>query len=438
MNIIDIIEKKKRGFILNEAEINFFIEGVVDQSIPNYQISALLMAIYFMGMKDEEIINLTKAMVNSGDIIDLSSITKPTIDKHSTGGVGDKTSLVLAPIMATYDIAVAKMSGRGLGHTGGTLDKLESIEGFKIEINEETFINQVNEVGMSIIGQTKELVPADKILYSLRDVTATVDSIPLIASSIMSKKIASGANTIILDVKYGNGAFMKTKDNAEKLADKLVMIGNGVGRKTIACISNMDQPLGYEIGNANEILEVIDTLKGEGPSDLKLLCENLAAEFLLATKLYDDFEMAMKSVLERLNDGSALRKFEEFVIAQGGSIEALNNLKKADNFFEIFAEKEGFLEIIDAVKVGRAAMHLGAGREKFDDEIDYEAGITIYHKVGDKVKKGDKLATLYYSGNRDIELSKQLIVEAFAINQNVVEPILIVDKIIGGHKNKLN
>ncbi|MGL5020887.1 MAG: thymidine phosphorylase, partial [Mycoplasmatales bacterium] len=280
MNIVEIIEKKKHNIELSIEEIKFVINGLMNGDIDDYQISALMMAIYFNSMTNDETINLTNAMINSGDVIDLSSIHNPTVDKHSTGGVGDKTSLILGPLLATFDLSVAKMSGRGLGHTGGTLDKLEALEGFKIEISDHDFIKQVNEHGVAIIGQTGELVPADKKLYALRDVTATVDSLPLIAASIMSKKIASGAHTIILDVKYGSGAFMKTINDAEELAKTLVMIGNGVGRKTIAAISSMSQPLGDAIGNSLEVQEAMDTLKGHGPSDVEELCTLLAIELL--------------------------------------------------------------------------------------------------------------------------------------------------------------
>lgn len=434
MNIIDIIDKKKKGNALTKAEIEFFIQGVTDGSIAEYQISALLMAIYFNSMTDEEIINLTMAMVNSGDVIDLSDIVLPTIDKHSTGGVGDKTSLVLGPIMATYDLALAKMSGRGLGHTGGTLDKLESIEGFNIELSDTDFIKQVNNIGISIIGQTGVLVPADKKLYALRDVTATVDSIPLIASSIMSKKIAAGSHTIILDVKYGHGAFMKTMEDAEILAEKLVMIGNGVGRKTIACISNMNQPLGHEIGNANEILEVIDTLKGNGPQDLVELCTKLAVEFLLSTGIYNDEGEALTSVKQRLTSGVAYNKFVELIQAQGGSIKAIEKLSKASNKFEYFADKEGYIAEMDAIKIGQAGMHLGAGRIKATDNIDHSVAVTIYNKVGDYVQAGDLLATLYFNDDKYLSTAQELLKSAIIITDEQVQPLKVVDHIIGGYQ----
>ncbi len=436
MNIIDIIEKKKQGIELTKEEIQFFIDGVVNETIPKYQISALLMAIYFKSMTDSEIINLTMSMVNSGDVIDLSEVKLPTIDKHSTGGVGDKTSLVLGPLMATYDLALAKMSGRGLGHTGGTLDKLESIKGFNIAIDEESFIKQVNEIGLSIIGQTGVLVPADKVLYALRDVTGTVDSIPLIASSIMSKKIAAGSQTIILDVKYGRGAFMKTKEDAEVLAQKLVMIGNGVGRKTIACISNMNQPLGMEIGNSNEILEVIDTLKGRGPKDLVELCTGLAVEFLMSTGLYTDEKKAYDSVIEKLSNNEAYSKFEAMIVAQGGSIEAINNLALAKNSVDIVATTSGFINEMDAIKIGTAGMHIGAGRKTAEDDIDHSVGVRIYHKVADSVSLGDKIATIFYNDDTNLEHAKKLINEAIVIKDTNVCELKVVDHVLGGYQSK--
>ncbi len=434
MTIIDIIDKKKRGIRLTKDEIQFFVDGVTNDTIEKYQISALLMAIYFQSMDDQEIIDLTMVMVNSGDVVDLSSVKLPTIDKHSTGGVGDKTSLVLGPLMATYDLALAKMSGRGLGHTGGTLDKLEAIDGFNIFLDQDSFIKQVNDIKLAIIGQTGVLVPADKKLYALRDVTATVDSIPLIASSIMSKKIAAGAHTIILDVKYGHGAFMKTVEQAQELAEKLVMIGNGVGRKTIACISNMNQPLGFEIGNANEIMEVIDTLNGSGPKDLVELCESLAVEFLLSTGLYDDQDLAYASVKERLSSGQAYAKFVEMVTAQGGSVASLDKLTKASNVYEIKAEASGYISEMDAIKIGQAAMYLGAGRVIASDDVDHSVSATIYHKVGDQVNSGDVITTLYYNDDKHLKQAIDLVNQAIVISENVVQPLPVIDHIIGGYE----
>ncbi len=433
MNIIDIIEQKKQGNKLSKEEINYFINGVTNKTIEKYQISALLMAIYFQSMDDEEIINLTMAMVNSGDVIDLKDIKIPTVDKHSTGGVGDKTSLVLSPLLATFNLAVAKMSGRGLGHTGGTLDKLESIKGFEIELDNKDFIKQVNEIGLAIVGQTQKLVPADKILYALRDVTATVDSIPLIAASIMSKKIASGAQTIILDVKYGRGAFMKTKEDAQILAEKLVIIGNGVGRKTIACISNMNQPLGFEIGNANEVLEAIDTLKGHGPADLTELCVKITQEFLLVTGLFDDPNLALDAINEKLQNGEAYNKFIEFVEYQGGSIQAIENLRKAKKTQKILATKTGYIFEMDAIKIGQAGMYLGAGRIVANDKIDHEVSVEIKYKIGDYVHEGDEIAIIYYNNKLNLDKAIILINEAIKISKTQVNSIPVIDHIIGGY-----
>lgn len=403
MNIIEIIEKKKKKIELTAEEINYVIASYCQEDIADYQMSALLMAIYFNGMSDEETINLTKAMVNSGDVVDLSSILKPTVDKHSTGGVGDKVSLILAPILACFDLAVAKMSGRGLGHTGGTLDKLESIPGFKIEIDDEQFIKIVTEVGMSIIGQTKDLVPADKKLYGLRDVTATVDSIPLIASSIMSKKIASGSQTIILDVKYGDGAFMKNADDAHRLADALVMIGKGFDRRTIAMVTNMSEPLGNMVGNSLEIKEALATLSGNGPADITNLCIEIATEFLLATELYSDATQGKAAVEEVIANGEALAKFKQFVVAQGGNKNFETKLEVASEVTDLKAISSGFIHEIIADQVGICAMHLGAGRLKYTDDIDHSVGIEVLVKVGDAVKKDDCICRIYHHSTQDVD-----------------------------------
>lgn len=402
MNIIEIIEKKKNNLPLTTLEINFIIEAYCNEEIADYQMSALLMAIYFNGMNDQETIDLTNAMVSSGDVVDLSSITKATVDKHSTGGVGDKVSLVLAPILACFDLAVAKMSGRGLGHTGGTLDKLESIPGFKIEISEEEFLAIVEEVGMSIIGQTKELVPADKKLYALRDVTATVDSIPLIASSIMSKKIASGAKTIILDVKYGDGAFMKTADDANKLASTLVMIGKGLGRNTIAMVTNMTEPLGNMVGNSLEVREAINCLQGRGPKDITNICIEIATEFLLATNKFSDRNLAIEKIEEVIANGQALAKFKQFVTRQGGTEDFIDNLNIASQTTDVPALTNGFVHGIVADQIGICAMHLGAGRLKYTDDIDHSVGIEVLIKVGDTVKSGDAIYRIYHHQNQDV------------------------------------
>ncbi len=430
MNIIDIIEKKKQNIELSKEEIFFVIEEYMNENIADYQMSALLMAIYFNGMTDSETIELTNAMIASGDVVDLSAISNPTVDKHSTGGVGDKVSLILTPILATFDLAVAKMSGRGLGHTGGTLDKLESIDGFKIEIDEEKFIEIVDTVGMSIIGQTTELVPADKRVYGLRDVTATVNSIPLIASSIMSKKIASGAHTIILDVKYGDGAFMKTAEDAENLANALVMIGNGVGRKTIAMVTNMTQPLGHMVGNSLEVIEAIDTLKGQGPADISDLCKLIACEFLLATDKAVDQSQAMEMVEEAISSGRALKVFEQFVHAQGGTENSLETLDVAEVVTPVYAVNDGFVKTIVADQVGIAAMHLGAGRLKYTDAIDHSVGIEVLIKVGDKINKGDVIYNIYSHPNQELESTFNRLYDNTIISSEVVNPTPIIEKVV--------
>lgn len=430
MNVIDIIEKKKQNIELSKEEIYFVINEYMSDNIADYQMSALLMAIYFNGMTDSETIELTNAMIASGDVVDLSAIKNPTVDKHSTGGVGDKVSLILTPILATFDLAVAKMSGRGLGHTGGTLDKLESIDGFKIEIDEEKFIEIVENVGMSIIGQTKELVPADKRLYGLRDVTATVNSIPLIASSIMSKKIASGAHTIILDVKYGDGAFMKTAEDAEVLANALVMIGNGLGRKTIAMVTNMTQPLGHMVGNSLEVIEAMDTLKGQGPADITDLCKLIACEFLLATDKASNNDEAMKMVEESISSGKALEVFKQFVHAQGGTETSLDELPVAEVVTPVYAVEEGYVKTIVADQVGIAAMHLGAGRLKYTDSVDHSVGIEVLIKVGDKVNKGDVLYKIYSHPHQELDSTFDRLYKYTEISSAEVEVTPIIEKVV--------
>lgn len=418
MRMYDIIEKKKGGKELSSDEINYFINGYVGGEIPDYQVSALLMAIYFQGMTDKETADLTLSMANSGDKVDLSSIPGVKVDKHSTGGVGDKTTLVISPIVASFGVPVAKMSGRGLGHTGGTLDKMESIPGMRVSIDMEHFLGIVRKVGVSVIGQSGNLDPADKKLYALRDVTATVDSIPLIASSIMSKKIAAGADCILLDVKTGSGAFMKTFDDSVKLARAMVSIGENSGHRTVALITNMDQPLGMAIGNALEIKEVCKTLKGNGPSDLYEICMYLAANMLyLAGKgdLHACRSMAEKSI----SDGSAYEKLKEMVAAQDGDVSVLDDpaeFPEAKIAHEVKAESCGFVHSIDAELCGIASMQLGAGREKKDDTIDYSAGIVLNKKVGDSVKKGETVATLYTSSAERCKTAEKTFGKAFCIN----------------------
>lgn len=430
MNIIDLIEKKKHNIELTKEEINYLISEYMNDNIADYQMSSMLMAIYFNGMTDNETIELTNAMIASGDVVDLSAIKKPTVDKHSTGGVGDKVSLILTPILATFDLAVAKMSGRGLGHTGGTLDKLESIDGFKIEIDEEKFIEIVENVGMSIIGQTKELVPADKRLYGLRDVTATVDSIPLIASSIMSKKIASGAHTIILDVKYGDGAFMKTAEDAEKLASALVMIGNGVGRKTIAMVTNMTQPLGHMVGNSLEVIEAMNTLQGNGPDDITNLCKEIACEFLLATDKAKSHDEALIKVNEAIESGAAYEVFKQFVHAQGGTENSLEELNIAEVVTPVYAVSDGYVHTIVADQVGIAAMHLGAGRVKYTDSIDHSVGIEVLIKVGDEVKAGDVMYNIYSHPNQALDSTFDRLYKYTELSSEKVDSKPIIEKVV--------
>ena len=427
MRMVDVISKKRDGKELTTGEINFFIEGYTKGTIPDYQASSLAMAIYFQDMNDRERADLTMAMVNSGETIDLSKIEGIKVDKHSTGGVGDTTTLVLAPLVAALDIPVAKMSGRGLGHTGGTIDKLESISGFHVEITSDEFIKLVNRDKVAVIGQTGNLTPADKKLYALRDVTGTVNSIPLIASSIMSKKIASGANAIVLDVKTGAGAFMKTDKDAENLAHAMVQIGNNVGRKTMAIISDMSQPLGYAIGNALEVKEAIDTLKGEGPEDLTELVLTLGSQMVVLAKKASTLEEARKMLIEVIKNGKALDKFKVFIKNQGGDSSIVDNpckLPQATYKIDVPALKSGFVSNMVADEIGIAAMLLGAGRATKEDKIDLAVGLMLRKKVGDKVEKGDTLVTIH-SNRENVEDVKTKIYENISISSHATKPILI-------------
>lgn len=419
MRMNDIIEKKRDGHALTKEEISFFIDGYTNGSIPDYQASALLMAIYFKDMNDEERANLTMAMVNSGEQIDLSAIEGVKVDKHSTGGVGDTTTLVLGPLVAACGVPVAKMSGRGLGHTGGTIDKLEAIEGFHVELSSEQFVKQVNEIKVAVIGQSGNLTPADKKLYALRDVTSTVNSIPLIASSIMSKKIAAGAGAIVLDVKTGDGAFMKTAEDARKLAKAMVQIGNSVGRQTMAIISDMSQPLGRAIGNALEVQEAIDTLKGNGPEDLTELCLTLGSQMVVVGEKAETLEEARAMLKKVIDDGSALEIFKQFIKWQGGNENVVDNtdlLPKAAFVTELTAKEAGYVTYMEADEIGTAAMLLGAGRATKESEIDLAVGIILNKKVGDRVEKGESLATIH-ANSEDIQdvvnkLHKNIQIEA--------------------------
>ena len=425
MHILEIISKKKEGLALSKEEITFFIEGYTKGEIPDYQASALLMAIYFKGMDEEETRNLTMAMVESGDQIDLSAIKGIKVDKHSTGGVGDKVSLIVIPLVASLGIPVAKMSGRGLGHTGGTIDKLESIRGFNIELSMEKFFDNVNKYHMAIVGQTGDLTPADKKLYALRDVTGTVDSIPLIASSIMSKKIASGSDAIVLDVKVGNGAFMKTVEDARKLAKAMVSIGNGLGRKTVAVLTNMNEPLGHEVGNANEVREAIDALKGKGSQDLISVAVTIASYMAVLGGAYKNLEDAEKRIREVIEDGTALEKFVTLAEIQGGDKEMILHpelLPEAKLSVPVFSAKNGYVHEIKAEEIGTAAMLLGAGRETKEDVIDYAAGISLSKKVGDEVKGGEVLCTLL-TNRENYKEAYEKALEAFIIDTVVPQKI---------------
>ncbi|MGG7164042.1 pyrimidine-nucleoside phosphorylase [Clostridium ihumii] len=433
MRMYDLILKKRNGEELTTEEINFIIENYTNGSIPDYQMSALLMAIYFKKMNERETADLTMAMVNSGDVIDLTKIEGIKVDKHSTGGVGDTTTLILTPMVAAVGVPVAKMSGRGLGHTGGTIDKLETFENFSVAMSEEKFIDNVNTHKIAVAGQTAHLVPADKKIYALRDVTATVDNVSLIASSIMSKKIASGADAIVLDVKVGDGAFMKTVENARELGNEMVKIGKSVNRNTIAVLSDMDQPLGFAIGNALEVEEAIETLKGNGPKDLEELCLTLGSQMLILAEKASTEEEARKMLEEVIENGSALEKLKEFVEAQGGDISVIDDttkLPKAKYVVEVKATEEGVVKKIHSDKMGIVAMELGAGRATKESEIDLAVGIVLNKKRGDKVKKGDVLAYIHSNNESNIEKATKGVIENYVIVENYENNIPLVHDII--------
>lgn len=427
MRMVDIIEKKRDGQTLTKEEIEFFIEGYTNGDIPDYQASSLAMAIFFQDMNEEERAALTMAMVNSGDVIDLSKVNGIKVDKHSTGGVGDTTTLVLAPLVAAVGVPVAKMSGRGLGHTGGTIDKLESIDGFHVEISEADFIKLVNEDQVAVIGQTGNLTPADKKLYALRDVTGTVNSIPLIASSIMSKKIAAGADAIVLDVKTGNGAFMKTLEDAEALAHAMVSIGNNVGRNTMAIISDMSQPLGRAIGNALELKEAIDTLNGQGPEDLTELVLTLGSQMVVLAERASTLEEARQLLNEAIENGSALDKFKTFLENQGGDASVVDSpelLPTAEYQIDYKAKSSGVVSELIANEIGVASMMLGAGRQTKEDDIDLSVGIVLNKKVGDKVNVGESLLTIHSNRENVDDVIKKLD-ESIEIKAQAKTPTLI-------------
>ncbi|MBA2942209.1 pyrimidine-nucleoside phosphorylase [Paenibacillus sp. CGMCC 1.16610] len=432
MRMVDLIHKKRSGEVLTEQEITFIVQGYTKGDIPDYQMSALLMAIFFNGMISEEISALTMAMAGSGEMIDLSEIAGIKVDKHSTGGVGDKISLIVGPIVASLGVPVAKMSGRGLGHTGGTVDKLESIPGFRIELSKEDFITAVNTNKIAIVGQSGNLAPADKKMYALRDVTATVDSIPLIASSIMSKKIASGADAIVLDVKIGSGAFMKTVDDARVLARTMVDIGVKLNRNTIAMITDMEQPLGREIGNANEIRESIEVLRGTGDKELTEVAISVAAYMSLLGKVFESFEEAQEAVRDIVMNGKALETFKRFVASQGGDPRVVDQpelLPTASYRFEVPAERDGYVNQIDAEQIGIAAMLLGAGRAKKEDQIDYAVGLTLNKKIGDAVQTGESICTIH-ANREDVQEVTAMIQGAYRIAAGQPAPVQLIYDVI--------
>lgn len=432
MRMVDLIEKKRDGQVLSQEEITFIIDSYTAGKIPDYQMSAFLMAVYFQDMTDEEITNLTLAMAHSGEVIDLSSIEGIKVDKHSTGGVGDTTTLVLAPLVAALGVPVAKMSGRGLGFTGGTLDKLEAIPGFQIEIADEDFIRIVNESKVAVIGQSGDLAPADKKLYALRDVTATVSSIPLIASSIMSKKIAAGADAIVLDVTTGDGAFMKNIADAKRLAHTMVRIGNLANRQVMAVVSDMSQPLGEAIGNSLEVVEAIETLQGRGPADLLEMCYALGSQMVVLAKGAANLTEARAKLQEALESGAALEKFKEMIRNQGGDVAVVDHperLLTAKYELDLPAPKAGVVTKLVANEIGVAAMLLGAGRKTKEDSIDYAVGLKLHKKVGDPVAEGESLLTIY-ANSEDVAEVKELLYANIEIGASGEEPELIHDIIV--------
>lgn len=442
MNTVEVITKKRNGIILSDEEIRYMVNGYTDGSIPDYQMAAFLMAVYFQGMNKEETIALTDFMRRSGDTVDLSGIEGIKVDKHSTGGVGDKTTLIVGPLASACGVPVAKMSGRGLGFTGGTVDKLESIPGFHTSMEECDFINQVNQRGIAVIGQTGHIAPADKKIYALRDVTGTVENLSLITSSIMSKKLASGSDAILLDVKCGSGAFMKTEEEAEKLGRLMVEIGNSSGKKTMAIISDMEQPLGNAVGNALEVMEAIDVLKGKGPEDITELSLQLAGMMVYlggaAGTAGLDMEEGMakgrEAAAKALASGDALERFKSFVSGQGGNPAIADDyglLPQAGIAIDVPAKADGYIHGLDAMKIGLASQHTGAGREKKEDSVDLSAGIVLRRKCGDEVRRGDILCTLYGNDPEKTERAAGEAAEAFAIGQIRPEPRLLIKKIIG-------
>lgn len=428
----NIITKKKQGLKLSKDEIEYVVKGFTEGSIPDYQMSALLMAICINKMDEEETYNLTMAMANSGDQLDLSRIERVTADKHSTGGVGDKTSLIVAPIASLYGVAMAKMSGRGLGHTGGTIDKLESIDGFDVALSDEEFIKTVNETGVAIISQTANLAPADKVMYALRDVTATVDNISLISSSIMSKKLAAGAKVIVLDVKTGSGAFMKTIDDSKELAETMIKIGLSADRNMYALISDMDRPLGSYIGNRLEVYEAVKLLMGQYDNDLYEACEYLTSLILIGSNKASSIDEAKKMFKDAIDTGAGLNRFKEFVVAQKGDVSFVDDIENfvcVKNIIEYKAEFEGYINKMDTEKIGLAAMYLGGGRETKADIIDPHVGLKIHKKTGDYVKAGDVLASLYVNDETKLNKSIEMLRSAYTIND--IKPMINKNHVYG-------
>ncbi len=433
MRMYDLIQKKREGASLTESEIQWMIREYTADRIPDYQMSALMMAVCFQGMNPEETAALTLAMAKSGDMLDLSVLSGIKVDKHSTGGVGDKTSIALAPLAAACGVRIAKMSGRGLGHTGGTIDKLESFPGFRTSLSEEEFLSQVDRIGLAIMGQTKDLAPADKKLYALRDVTATVDQISLIASSIMSKKLAAGADVIVLDVKTGSGAFMKSDEDAEALAREMVALGKAAGKKTCALITDMDQPLGYAVGNALEVKEAIDTLRGKGPADFTELCMALGSRMLMLSGIENDETAARKRLQAAVSDGSALAKLAEWVEAQGGDAQAVyepERLPQAPLQVEVPAPAEGYVQRIACEEVGHCSLLLGGGRETKESTIDLSVGLILQKKAGDFVRKGEPLAVLHASDAEKAAQAKEKLTAAYTIGDVPPEKRALIRAVI--------
>ena len=433
MRAVDIIQKKRDNEKLSDKEIEFLLNGYLAGDIPDYQMSAFLMAVYFNDMSQEELLKFTMLMRDSGDVIKFNEINRFLVDKHSTGGVGDKVTVVLSPILSALGMGNVKLSGKGLGHTGGTIDKFESIKGFRFSTTKDELVKIANKTGVGLMGYSDKIVPLDKKLYSLRDVTATVPSIPLIASSIMSKKLVIHSDVIILDVKVGDGAFMKNLELAEKLSERMIEIGKGANRKVRVVLSNMDEPLGHAVGNANEIIEAIEFLKGNYADDLKEVVYTIASLALKEKGEVKELEEAKEKIDKVINDGSALKILSEFIEESGGNKELVNNydlLPKAKSVMEIFSEKEGYIKKIKTEEIGKAAMIIGAGRAKKEDEIDHAVGINIFKKVGEKIAKNEKIAEIYYNNDENVEESKNMILEAFVLTEEKVEKQKAVLKII--------